>query len=193
MKKSLGKLGFNQFKRSLPWISCFVVFLLAVLIAGFEVNVLWHAKLKNRVEALTLSDLESTNQKNSEQIDKASNRLNALNGAADSILGGLLKEGQEDPDLSILEELGLQEIGTTTAEDVVRIRYSSSALEYHAFVPALNQQESDTPLMRCTWISLRSTGKPFHTSALPLQIDLELAFPKATPAQSSASNNSGSR
>ena len=101
-----------------------------------------------------------------------------LEKEADSVLEGILKAEQEIPDLKALERLGRPDSVTKQAEDILSVKLTGGELEYHAFVSALNEQEAVTPLMRCTWLSLKTTGKPFHTSALPLQVDLELAFPR---------------
>jgi hypothetical protein len=181
MNQILGKWSGESFKQSLPWIRCFAVFIPAVLAAGYECEFLLNARNANRKEALLLGEMEAVNHEREVQTGNASAKFKALEEAADLVLGGLLRDDQEEPDLTALEELGPEDSRSVQGDDSVRVKISSADLEYHILLPALNQQETNTPLMRCTWLSLKTTGKPFHTSALPLQIDLELAFPTAFP------------
>lgn len=168
--------GVNQ---SLPWMRCLAVFVPAVLLAGFECELVIKAREANGREALQLREMDAANEEKEVRIGSELAKLKALEEEADLVLGGLLREDQDEPDLTALERLGPHDSRSVHGDDSVRVKISSGELEYHALLPALNQQEMNTPLMRCTWLSLKTTGKPFHTSALPLQIDLELAFPIA--------------
>jgi hypothetical protein len=149
-------------------------------LVGVESKMLRKESANNAIEARLISEMEKGNCDEEAQITKATARANVLDKEADLILGGLLREDQETPEVKALDGLGVQDFGCVQHVEFVSVKLSGSDLEYHAFVPALNQQESNSPLMRCTWLSLKTTGKPFHTSALPLQVDLELAFPRVT-------------
>jgi hypothetical protein len=165
---------------SLPWIRFCAVLIPALLLTGAEFKILAKAVKDNAHEERAMDNLEAANSQQAVEISKAQANLLLLAREADSVLGGILREDQETPDLRALEKLCVQPVGVPLADDVVRVMVSAVDQEYHAFVPALNRQETNSPLMRCTWLSLKTTGKPFHTSALPLQVDLELAFPKVS-------------
>lgn len=164
--------------QSVPWVRFCMVLVPAVSLAAYECQMLEKGHRANRVESQILSEMMRSNGEAQEYLARTSKRAESLEKEADSVLEGILKADQEVPDLKALERLGPPDFVTKQAEDVMSVKLTGGALEYHAFVSALNEQEATTPLMRCTWISLKTTEKPFHTSALALQVDLELAFPR---------------
>jgi len=164
--------------QSVPWVRFCMVLVPAVSLAAYECKLLRKEKEVNRIESRVLSEMLRSNGEVEKHLAKTLQRVEGLEEEADSLLGNVLRADQEVLNLKALERLGPPDSVTKQAEDVLSVKLTVGELEYHAFVSALNEQEATTPLMRCTWLSLKTTGKPFHTSALPLQVDLELAFPR---------------
>lgn len=169
----------NHLNQIIPWIRCLAVLVPVISLATFESTLLRKTKENNVSEERVVRDMEVSNQENEIQINNALAKNAELIKEADVILGGLLRPEQEEPNLTPLEQLGVTDSEEINEEAVLKVKVSSNKVEYHALVPALNQQETNAPLMRCTWLSLKATGRPFNTSALPLQVDLEMTFPRA--------------
>lgn len=190
MNSQIDKWAGRHLESSLAWIRCLAVLIPAALLTGMECRLVVRHRAGNACEAGIIATLEAANRDNAAEIARVQAKLGSLEKEADSVLGGILKEDQNAPDLRALEKLGTQESVSGPADDVIRLRLSGGDIEYHVFVPALNKQETIAPLMRCTWLSLKTTGKPFHTSALPLQVDLEVAFPRVSARTPAATQKS---
>lgn len=167
------------FKTGLPWIRFSCVLGVALFTLSFEWNLLTEHKASNSKNSRSLRELEKVNEEDQIRSSAAITKAEALLQEAESVLGQLIAS-DADPEIGPLESAGLQDLETSRDESLVRVRLSAQKIAYHAFVPALNQQEATTPLMRCSWLSLKTTGRPFNKSALPLQVDLEVAFPRIT-------------
>jgi hypothetical protein len=163
---------------SLPWIQFGILLISAAVLIGFEFHLIQNQGNLNARDVGSIVEMENANRENEIRLSRILTRVMHLEEGSDSVLSGLLRKEQETPNLKALEGLGVQDAVEVQGEGVVRVRLAGKDLEYHRFVPLLSQQEVNTPLMRCLWLSLKSSGKPFSTSALPLQVDLELAFPR---------------
>lgn len=176
-----GKQSFwnaDRMVRALPWIRCAGVLLPGLLLAAFQCNLLRNTAEGNAVHGRRVSEMEAANRGEEMHLNSELAAKSILEAEADSVLSGLLKEGANPPDISALERLRLQSAAPVEGDNAMHVMLFTGGLEYHAFVPALNQQEVNSPMMRCKRLSLKNTGKPFHTSALPLHVDLEVAFPR---------------
>ncbi len=193
MKLSLpGNLRSEQ-KQHVPWYRLGGVLAVATLALLGEVRMVLRARMSLEADTLAVSLQEAENQRIHELVRRAAARSEALKATAEGILKGLLAEGQEEPDLGALAEAGLRVRGVSGGGDELRIKLLDNRVEYHTLLPALSRQEAATPFLRCTWLSLKTTGKPFHTSALRLQADFELAFPRLNAGLPASESNAGSK
>jgi hypothetical protein len=179
MNEALRNLVAEYAAQSVPWVRFCMVLVPVVALGAFEYKMLQKGKEVNLIESRVLSGMVQANGREQEYLARILKRVEGLEKEADSVLEGILNAEQAGPDLKAWERLGPPDSVTKQSEDILSVKLTGGELEYHAFVSALNDQEATTPLMRCTSLSLKTTGKPFHTSALPLQVDLELAFPRA--------------
>lgn len=150
----------------------------ALLAAVFQCNLMRNATVGNATHGRMICEVEAANRREDMRLKSELAAKSVLETEADSVLSGLLKDGQNPPDVSALGRLRVKDAGPVEGDNAMLLMSLAGALEYHAFVPALNQQEASSPMMRCKRLSLKNTGKPFYPSALPLHVDLEVAFPK---------------
>lgn len=168
----------SRLKNADSWFHFGVTLVLAVILAVFSLSFLIESSQQIRSNTLKAETLEESNQARLNKITSVRSKSASLEQTADSLLKGLIKTEQEEPDLSALEAIGIHLQPSFFDDSSARFTFRSNALEYHALVPALSAQEKLNPLMRYSRLTLRTTQKPFRPSAIPLQVELELAFPK---------------
>ena len=193
MKRNQSLWNADGMVRVLPWIRFAGVLVPGLLLAAFQCSQVRDTTEGNEVHRRRVFEMESANRKEEVRLNSDFAAKSILEAEADSVLSGLLKEGANPPDISALERLRLEAAVPVDGDNAMHVMVFTGGLEYHALVPALNQQEANSPMMRCKRLSLRNTGKPFHTSALPLHVDLEVAFPRLPASAGELVRNAAER
>ena len=177
----------------LEWAWCAAWLVPCVWLAWFQCDHLWKVIEENTSERKLVCEMEAANLAEESRLSSELGEKSLLYAQAESVLGGLFKAGRDTPETSALGSLPLREEGGVQGDQSSRAMSFTGDLEYHAFVPALNRQEACSPLMRCRRLLLKATGAPFHTSALQLHIDLEVAFPWQAQEAAELAGNTGDR
>jgi hypothetical protein len=162
-----------------PWFhfGAFLVFALFVCLGELGTLLFSH-----QGESTVIAEAEALAAENRQRrlaVEGFRERAQKLEPAASAVLKGLLRKGDEDPDLAALESAGMRALPSQQDESAAIYTIRSNSLEFHSLVPALSLQEQATPLMRCARLSFRTTQKAFYTSAISLNSEMELVFPKA--------------
>jgi hypothetical protein len=170
----------SKLKNANPWLHFTLVAVAGFLLVLVALQACMESRRINQNTEARADALEKRNTLRNAKLSQTRSKVAELSPIADQMLKGIASADRGEPDLNPLEQkIQIRHLAALEDEGKSRFTFRSNAVEYHALVPALAAQEKATPLMRCSRLILLTTAqRPFSTAAIPLQMDMELVFPR---------------